>query len=92
MAEVRLLVNTAAARPKAVSLASRTASSNPVAVVIAIWLPRGLWGTVTRRLRFEFFPVGYFVVPAEPTGGPDTGAVPPPHAGTDVLDDPERSP
>ena len=34
-----------------------------VAVVIAIWLPRGLWGTLTRRLRFEFFPVGYFVVP-----------------------------
>jgi hypothetical protein len=37
-----------------------------VAVVIAIWLPRGLWGTATRRLRFEFFPVGYFVVPEKP--------------------------
>jgi branched-chain amino acid transport system permease protein len=32
-----------------------------VAVVVAIWLPRGIWGTVTGRLRFEFFPVGYFV-------------------------------
>ncbi len=34
-----------------------------VAVVVAIWLPRGLWGTLTRRLRFEFFPVGYLVAP-----------------------------
>jgi len=33
-----------------------------VAVLVAIWLPRGIWGTITGRLRFEFFPVGYFVV------------------------------
>ncbi|MGH9007288.1 MAG: hypothetical protein ACRDV6_06175, partial [Acidimicrobiales bacterium] len=38
-----------------------------VAVAIAVWLPRGLWGTLTRRLRFEFFPVGYHVVPDKPT-------------------------
>jgi branched-chain amino acid transport system permease protein len=47
-----------------------------VAVVIAIWLPRGLWGTLTRRLRFEFFPVGYFVVPAKPDKRPGTSADP----------------
>jgi hypothetical protein len=32
-----------------------------VAVIVAIWLPRGIWGTLTARLHFEFFPVGYFV-------------------------------
>jgi branched-chain amino acid transport system permease protein len=32
-----------------------------VAVIVAIWLPRGIWGTLTARLRFELFPVGYFV-------------------------------
>ncbi len=34
-----------------------------VAVAVAIWFPRGLWGTLTKRLRFEFFPVGYVVAP-----------------------------
>ncbi len=37
-----------------------------VAVAVAIWFPRGLWGTVTRRLRFEFFPVRYQVVGPRP--------------------------
>lgn len=32
-----------------------------VAVVIAIWLPRGLWGTVVQRARVELLPVGYHV-------------------------------
>ena len=43
-----------------------------VAVVIAIWLPRGLWGTATRRLRFEFFPVGYHVLPLKSQKKPST--------------------
>ncbi|HET6966229.1 MAG TPA: branched-chain amino acid ABC transporter permease [Acidimicrobiales bacterium] len=32
-----------------------------VAVVIAIWLPRGLWGTLVQRARLELMPVGYHV-------------------------------
>ena len=32
-----------------------------VAVIIAIWLPRGLWGTVAKRTRLELLPVGYHV-------------------------------
>ncbi len=33
-----------------------------VAVVVAIWTPRGLWGAVRRRTGIELFPVGYRVV------------------------------
>lgn len=32
-----------------------------LAVVVAIWAPGGLWGTATRRLRVQLFPVGYHV-------------------------------
>lgn len=32
-----------------------------LAVVVAIWAPRGLWGTATARLRVQLFPVGYHV-------------------------------
>lgn len=32
-----------------------------VAVVIAIWLPRGLWGALAQRSRLELLPVGYHV-------------------------------
>jgi len=32
-----------------------------IAVVVAIWAPRGLWGTATRKLRFQLFPVGFYV-------------------------------
>ena len=31
------------------------------AVVVAIWVPQGLWGAISRRVNFQFFPVGYFV-------------------------------
>ncbi|HVA73224.1 MAG TPA: branched-chain amino acid ABC transporter permease [Acidimicrobiales bacterium] len=31
------------------------------AVVIAIWLPRGLWGSVVQRTRLEVLPVGYHI-------------------------------
>jgi branched-chain amino acid transport system permease protein len=44
-----------------------------LAVSVAIWAPKGLWGTATRRLRVQLFPVGYHVAsrawraPARPT-------------------------
>jgi branched-chain amino acid transport system permease protein len=43
-----------------------------IAVAVAIWFPRGLWGTLTRRLQFELFPVGYHVVaaPGQTSGSP----------------------
>jgi len=31
------------------------------AVLIAIWLPRGLWGSVVQKTRLELLPVGYHV-------------------------------
>jgi branched-chain amino acid transport system permease protein len=30
-----------------------------VAVAVAIWLPKGIWGTLTERFKIELFPVGY---------------------------------
>ncbi len=43
-----------------------------VAVGVAIWFPRGLWGTLARRLRVELFPVGYHVLgpPPQDSGSP----------------------
>jgi branched-chain amino acid transport system permease protein len=32
-----------------------------VAVVVAIWAPKGIWGFVSSRLRFQLFPVGYLL-------------------------------
>jgi hypothetical protein len=32
-----------------------------VAIVVAIWTPRGLWGLVSRRLNIRLFPVGYWL-------------------------------
>lgn len=32
-----------------------------VAVLVAMWVPRGLWGLVTDRLDLRLFPVGYFL-------------------------------
>jgi branched-chain amino acid transport system permease protein len=32
-----------------------------VAIVVAIWTPRGLWGLVSRRLNVRLFPVGYWL-------------------------------
>lgn len=37
-----------------------------VAVAVAIWFPKGLWGTFTERSGLELFPVGYRL---EGTGG-----------------------
>ena len=32
-----------------------------VAIVVAIWTPRGLWGLIARRIRIRPFPVGYWL-------------------------------
>lgn len=32
-----------------------------LALAVAIWAPKGLWGTATRKLRIQLFPVGYYV-------------------------------
>jgi len=34
-----------------------------VAIVVAIWTPRGLWGLVSRRVHVRLFPVGYWLRP-----------------------------
>jgi ABC-type branched-subunit amino acid transport system permease subunit len=39
-----------------------------VAVVVAIWFPRGLWGLVADRLQLRLFPVGYWLWPTTPDG------------------------
>lgn len=43
-----------------------------VAVSVAIWQPRGLWGAVRERFHFELLPVGYRIVvdDANTTAGP----------------------
>jgi branched-chain amino acid transport system permease protein len=35
-----------------------------VAMAVAIWAPRGIWGVVTDRLGVRLFPVGYYLWPA----------------------------
>jgi branched-chain amino acid transport system permease protein len=35
-----------------------------VAMVIAIWAPRGLWGLIADRFGIRLFPVGYYLHPA----------------------------
>jgi branched-chain amino acid transport system permease protein len=50
-----------------------------VAVAVAIWAPRGLWGTLTGRVGVELFPVGHHVgdlPPEAPAPAPE--AVPAP--------------
>ncbi|MFY9783956.1 MAG: branched-chain amino acid ABC transporter permease [Acidimicrobiales bacterium] len=39
-----------------------------VAVVIALWLPRGIWGAIRERTHFELLPVGYRVSTRKPRG------------------------
>lgn len=43
-----------------------------VAVVVAIWAPRGLWGAFRQRTGFELFPVGYRLTERSADGGPAT--------------------
>ena len=37
-----------------------------VAIVVALWAPRGLWGVIADRLHFRAFPVGYWLWDDEP--------------------------
>jgi branched-chain amino acid transport system permease protein len=32
-----------------------------VAVIIALWLPKGIWGAIREKTNFELLPVGYRV-------------------------------
>ncbi len=45
-----------------------------IAIAIALFAPRGLWGVIAERLRFSFFNTGYWLWPAE---RPSPGAAPP---------------
>jgi branched-chain amino acid transport system permease protein len=38
-----------------------------VAMVVAIWAPRGLWGLISDKLGIRLFPVGYYLWPAGAT-------------------------
>jgi ABC-type branched-subunit amino acid transport system permease subunit len=35
-----------------------------IAMVVAIWAPRGLWGVISDRLGIRLFPVGYYLWPS----------------------------
>jgi branched-chain amino acid transport system permease protein len=39
-----------------------------VAVLVAMWVPRGIWGIVTDRFDLRLFPVGYFLHPSAARG------------------------
>src|SRR6266704_2436996 len=39
-----------------------------VAMVVAIWAPRGLWGLISDKLGLRLFPVGYYLWPASAAG------------------------
>jgi len=41
-----------------------------LAMVVAIWAPRGLWGLIADRLHIRLFPVGYWLRPAGPAPRP----------------------
>jgi branched-chain amino acid transport system permease protein len=41
-----------------------------VAMIVAIWAPRGIWGLISDRLNIRLFPVGYWLWPAGSTAGP----------------------
>jgi branched-chain amino acid transport system permease protein len=44
-----------------------------VAIVIALWAPRGLWGLVTSRVHLRPFPVGYWLWSEPAAGDPGPG-------------------
>src|SRR6266702_1161305 len=39
-----------------------------VAMAVAIWAPRGLWGLISDKLGLRLFPVGYYLWPASAAG------------------------
>ncbi len=41
-----------------------------IAMAIAIWAPRGIWGLISDRTGIKLFPVGYYVRPAPDTARP----------------------
>jgi ABC-type branched-subunit amino acid transport system permease subunit len=41
-----------------------------VAMIVAIWAPRGIWGLIADRLNIRLFPVGYWLWPAGSTAAP----------------------
>jgi ABC-type branched-subunit amino acid transport system permease subunit len=45
-----------------------------VAVVVAIWTPKGLWGALRQRTGIELFPVGYRLVPPKAAAAGAAGA------------------
>ena len=50
-----------------------------VAIGVAIWAPRGLWGLISERLNIRLFPVGYVLWPASGApAGPDGSPPGPP--------------
>jgi branched-chain amino acid transport system permease protein len=77
-----------------------------VAMIVAIWAPRGLWGLISDRLNIRLFPVGYWLWPAGQTARPrglarlrgpraprpDDGAVVPAAAGRSGAEDPGAQP
>jgi len=42
-----------------------------IAIVIALWQPRGLWGAISGRLHFSFFNTGYWLWPRTDAGEPE---------------------
>ena len=49
-----------------------------VAIGVAIWAPRGLWGLISERLNIRLFPVGYVLWPASGAPGEPSGPAGPP--------------
>jgi len=45
-----------------------------VAIVIAIWAPRGIWGLITDRFHVRLFPVGYWLWPPADRGSQTSSA------------------
>src|SRR5262249_28453075 len=45
-----------------------------IAMVIAIWTPRGIWGLISDRTGIKLFPVGYYLRPATDPAQPAGGA------------------
>jgi branched-chain amino acid transport system permease protein len=59
-----------------------------VAMVVAIWAPRGLWGLISGRVHLRLFPVGYWLAP---TGG-GADAVPGGRGGPPATGEPTVAP
>jgi branched-chain amino acid transport system permease protein len=47
-----------------------------VAITVAIWAPRGLWGTFSERFGVRLFPVGYWLWPAGQLNRPGLSRLP----------------